>query len=187
MRTIVLVLRPGSQSIFFGKKMNSTQSGKPEFSSNFRYLIKCLISVIICYALYELMPQYPLQWAIITVVSVLSPDNNNILAYNMLKANMLGCSIGICLYPLHLTDVWKLCIGVIVTVSLGILLRLSSALRTALVALVIVTIYGEKTKHWYLALERVGCVMVGCLVAVMVTLLFNLVFQKFSPRRNSKV
>ena len=155
----------------------------PEFSSYIAYLIKCLIGVVICYALYYYIPEYPFNWAIVSVVLVLSPDQSNRLAYDRMKANALGCAVGIALYPLKLPDIMILCLGVVLTIVTGIVLGITSTLRTALAALVISNLQQEQTKHWYMALERVICVVTGCVVALLITILFNLITQQSSEKK----
>ena len=59
-----------------------------------RYLLKCLLGVIICCLLYIKIPKYPFYSAIVSVVIALSPDNSNRQAYLRMQANLLGCSIG---------------------------------------------------------------------------------------------
>jgi len=46
-------------------------------------------------------------------------------------------------------------------------------LRSALAALIIVTLQVEQTRHWYIALERVICVVTGCVVALLITVIAN--------------
>ncbi|QNK61746.1 FUSC family protein [Pedobacter sp. PAMC26386] len=158
--------------------MSRIKISKNANSTNFIYLLKCLTGVIICYALYKAFPQYPFYWALVSVVVSLSPDSSNTLAYDRMKANMIGCAAGICMYPLHLPNLVILCFGVTLTIFIGITLRMTNTLKTALAAVVIITLQEEHEKHWYIALERVTCVVTGCLVALAVTLLFNLLTSK---------
>jgi uncharacterized membrane protein YgaE (UPF0421/DUF939 family) len=150
---------------------------KKEFKPNLIYIVKCLIGVIICYVLYVLFPQYPFYWAIVSVVLALSEDNSNKQAYNRIKANVLGCAVGLCLYPLQWPNLLILCLGVALTIYTGIALNIKDTLRSALAAFIIVTIQVDQGKHWFIALERVMCVVVGCMVALLITLLFNLISQ----------
>ncbi|HEX9513149.1 MAG TPA: FUSC family protein [Puia sp.] len=155
---------------------------KPIFLSNIPYLLKCLTGVIICYVLYKEIPQYPFYWAIVSVVIALAPDNSNRQAYDRMKANILGCIVGLCLYPVHVPNLLLLCIGITLTIGVGISLRLTSTLRSAMAALVIVLIHEEQVKQWYLPLERVLCVVAGCLVALIVTLVFNKIPRLFRSK-----
>ena len=151
---------------------------KKQIVPNAIYIIKCLVGVIICYVPYVLFPQYPFYWAIVSVALVLSPDNSTTQAYNRIKANVLGCLVGACLYPLQLPDLLILCIGVTLTIYIGLAFNVKDAIRSALAGLVIVTIQAELSKHWYIALERLMCVVSGCVAALLITLLFNLILSK---------
>lgn len=155
---------------------------KQVFLSNIPYLLKCLTGVIICYILYKEFPQYPFYWAIVSVVIALAPDNSNRQAYDRMKANILGCAVGLSLYPVHVPHLLLLCIGITLTIGVGIALRLTSTLRSAMAALIIILIHEEQVKQWYLPLERVLCVVAGCLVALTVTLVFNQIPRIFRSR-----
>ncbi|HTI12870.1 MAG TPA: FUSC family protein [Puia sp.] len=163
--------------------MKGIQLNKSVFLSNLPYLIKCVAGVIICYILYKEFPRYPFYWAIVSVVIALSPDNSNRQAVDRMKANILGCAVGLCLYPVHVPNLLLLCLGIVLTICVGITLQLTTTLRSAMAALVIVLIHEEQLKQWYLPLERVLCVVAGCLVALIVTLLFNQIarFLKSHP------
>jgi uncharacterized membrane protein YgaE (UPF0421/DUF939 family) len=153
--------------------MKIPEINRSVFSSNISYLVKCVVGVIFCYLLYKGIPQYPFYWAIVSVVIALSPDNSDRLAIDRMKANILGCAVGLGLYPLHLPDLPALCIGVVLTILIGTSLGLTNAIRSAMAALVIVTIHEREGGQWYISLERVCCVVAGCLVALIVTLVFN--------------
>lgn len=142
------------------------------------YWLKCLTGVAICYWLYIKIPQYPFYWSIVSVAIALSPDNSNRLAYDRMKANLLGCAVGLGLYPLHLPGLLALCIGITLTLCIGFALKIPSTLRSALAALIIVTIHEQEQRQWYLPLERVTCVVAGCVVALLVTLVFNLAARR---------
>lgn len=164
--------------------MERIELNKSAYSTYFIYLMKCLTGVIICYLLYKYVPQYPFYWSLVSVVVALSPDNSNTLAYDRMKANLLGCAVGLCLYPIHISYLLILCIGVILTIVIGIAFRITQTLRSALAALVIITIQEQVENHWYIALERVACVVAGCLVALLVTMLFNMILQHRSENRH---
>ncbi len=142
------------------------------------YLLKCLAGVIICYVLYKQIPQYPFYWAIVSVVLAISPDNSNKQAYSRIKANFLGCFIGMCFYPLHLPEIYIICFGIIATVLIGVAFKMMDVVRIAMAALIIVTLKVEEEKHWYIALERVVCVVAGCLVALLLTLISHYLMPK---------
>ncbi len=138
------------------------------------YIIRCVLGVAICYILYIHFPHYPLSWSIVSVALATAENNDNKLAYNRIKANLLGGLVGLILYFIPLPGLVLICIGVAITILLGHLLSLEDSLRSALAALVIVFIREVHSKSWKIALERVGCVLIGCLVALGITLCFNL-------------
>ena len=148
------------------------------------YLIRCITGVLICYVLYIKIPAYPFIWAVVSVVIALSPDNSNKQAYDRITANLMGCAVGLALFPLAL-PVWVgLSIGIALTIAISYALKKDAALRSALAALVIVLLNEQKTRQWYLPLERVVCVVAGCLVALLVTLGFSLMARWRWSRRS---
>lgn len=162
--------------------MKFIQLNKSVYISNLAYLAKCVIGVILCYILYKEIPQYPFYWAIVSVVIAISPDNSNRLAYDRMKANILGCAVGLSLYPIHMPNLLILCLGIILTICIGIALQITPTLRSAMAALIIVLIHEEHVKQWYIPLERVLCVIAGCAVALLVSLVFNMIAQRFKSR-----
>jgi uncharacterized membrane protein YgaE (UPF0421/DUF939 family) len=151
---------------------------------NVVYIIKCLTGILICYSLYRYIPQYPFYWAMVSVSISLSMDNSTVQVYNFMKSNVLGCAVGITLYPLHLPVFLILSIGVILTICIGIALNITETIRSALVSLGIVIVREEQEKHWFIALERVTCIIAGCLVGLLVTVFFSFIMQRIS-RKNT--
>ena len=81
----------------------------------------------------------------ISVVLVIAPDskNSNQLAFDRMKANILGSSIGL------------ICIGVILNIIIGTFLKLHTAMRSSLAALVIVMIHeAQQNSTWHIALDE---------------------------------
>jgi hypothetical protein len=74
---------------------------------------------------------------------------------------------------------------VLLTISIGFAAKLTGALRPALAALIIVTINEQKQGRW-LPVERVVCVVAGCLVALLISLLFSLLARIFSRQESSR-
>lgn len=143
------------------------------------YTLKCLIGLSIFYTLYLNFPQHEFYWSMISVLLVLSPERNDAttLAFDRMKANVLGSSIGLLLFLIHLPNLFLICVGVVLAIFIGLLLKLNNSLRSMLAALVIVMIHEKTDSSWKIALERVGCVMAGCILALLLTLIFDY----FSP------
>lgn len=142
------------------------------------YLLKCLTGVVICYLLYIKIPNYPFFWALVSVVLATAPDTSNRLAYDRMIANLLGCGAGLCLFPLHLPGLAALCLGILLVLAVGYALKISGTLRSAMAALIIVSIHEQESREWFIPIERVVCVVVGCLVALLVALVFNVIARR---------
>ena len=153
--------------------MSFVELKKSEYLSHLVYLVKCVIGVIICYLLYKAIPQYPFYWSLVSVALATSLDSSNTQAYDRIKANTLGCGVGICLYPIHVPELLIICVGISMTIGLAIFFEIITTVRSALAGFIIVILQVERTKHWYIALERVGCVVTGCLAALLITVIFN--------------
>ena len=150
--------------------------------STILYIAKCILGVIICYFLYQQFPQYPFYWSLVSVAITISPDSSNKLAYDRIIANTLGCAVALLIYPVQAPSLLLLCLGVAITIAAGTLLKLTNVLRTAIAALVIIIITEGEHRNWQIALERVGCVITGCVVALGVTLIFNKVQHFYNSR-----
>ncbi|MDB5049441.1 MAG: hypothetical protein JWO30_2512 [Fibrobacteres bacterium] len=151
---------------------------KPERIRLALYAVKCVLGLCIGYALYKLFPQHQFYWSIISILLVLAPDggDSNKLAFERMAANILGSSIGLLLYLAHRPNLFLLCVGVVATIAVGTALKLNNAIRSALVSLIIVMINEQQNNSWKIALERIGCVIAGCVIAMLITLVFNLAF-----------
>jgi uncharacterized membrane protein YgaE (UPF0421/DUF939 family) len=142
------------------------------------YIIKCMLGAAICYTLYEAFPQYPLYWSIVSVVLVFAPDvDNNKLARDRMAGNTIGSGVGLILYLFNIPNVILLCIGVAITIAINAVFKLTDATRSALAALVIVIIAEEGKRSWVIAAERVGCVVLGCVVAMLISLLASVLLK----------
>lgn len=146
----------------------------------FLYLLKCLLGTSFCYVLYKAFPQYHLYWSIISLLLVLAPDWNNSIQLPLLriKANLTGGIIGLFCFFLPFPQLIALCIGVLATILVCSLLNFSQASRSALAALVIVLIQEYESAKWVIALERIFSVILGCLVALALTLIFRIFEEK---------
>jgi uncharacterized membrane protein YgaE (UPF0421/DUF939 family) len=111
----------------------------------------------------------------ISVVLVIAPDGtSNRLAIDRMKANILGSSVGLFLFLIHQPNLFLICVAVILTILIGTFLKLNNALRPALAALIIVMIHEEQQNStWHIAIERMGCVMFGCVIGLLITIVFN--------------
>lgn len=149
---------------------------------NTLYATRCIIGVVICYILFIYFPELPFQWSVVSVVVAISPDNSPQLAVDRMKANLLGCAIGFALFFIHAPNLLMLCLGVILVIISGLALQLQGSIRSALAAIVVLMVDSTHAHDWKLALGRLSCVIIGCLIALLVTIGFNQVFLIFRKK-----
>jgi uncharacterized membrane protein YgaE (UPF0421/DUF939 family) len=139
------------------------------------YILKCLVGLTICYVLYKSFPQHQFFWSMVSVLLVFAPDDphGNQLAYDRMKANSIGSVIGLLLFLVHSPNLFMIGFGVAITILVGTSLNLGNATRSALASLLVVMIYEQKEGDVKIAFERMLCVIIGCLVALLVTFVFS--------------
>ncbi len=71
-----------------------------------------------------------------------------------------------------------MCLGVVMTISIGISMRLTNATRSALASLVIVLMHEQQESSWNIAVERMLCVVAGCFIAIIVTYMIGFVSRR---------
>ncbi|AYL99082.1 FUSC family protein [Mucilaginibacter celer] len=150
-------------------------------SAAWLFTIKCVIGVAICYYFYVEWPTFPFEWAIISVGLGLSFDNTNKAAVDRTVANITGCIAGLVLYPIPIARIMQLSIGLVLIVLIAFKFNKADMIRTAITAFVIVMLQNTGPRLWLIPLERALTTLVGCLVAFLLTLSFNLLLPKKIP------
>lgn len=138
------------------------------------YILKCLIGAVIGFFIYRAFPEGG-AWGLISILLVLSPEGKEAinLAEVRIKANLVGAGTGLILFFLHPPAFVMLCLGVVIVVVICELLKLQVATRSALAAVVIICIHETGKYFWEVALERAAGVIVGCLIALLITYLVH--------------
>jgi uncharacterized membrane protein YgaE (UPF0421/DUF939 family) len=151
------------------------------------YLLKCLLGTLICHRFYVWYPDHQLYWSIVSVLLVLAPEPRDSVHLSLTRiwANAIGAAVGLVFYLMPLPTLLALCLGVVATILACHALALGHASRTALAALVIVFIQQSESSNWTIALERVGSVLLGCLVALALTLAFQAAERRRTGFRSS--
>ncbi len=140
------------------------------------YLVQCALGASLCYALYLFFPEHEFSWAIISVLLVLAPETKDSLKLSLdrIKANITGAGVGLVYFTLVPSGgLISLVAAVITTILICTFLKLGNATRTALAALVIVLIQNNRNFQWNIAFERMVSVVLGCLVAMLITAAFS--------------
>jgi|WetSurMetagenome_2_1015567.scaffolds.fasta_scaffold896002_1 uncharacterized membrane protein YccC len=146
------------------------------------YILEFWAASAAAYGLLLLYPRHRLVWAMTSIALVLSVKSSESkkLIYDRIKANVLGAVVGGLLMLVPLPDSVLFCAGVCCTVFCCKYLGIYPVVRTALVALVIVMIPAYEEGRMIVAVERVSCVAIGCLIALAVTWLFDFLLGKIA-------
>lgn len=149
------------------------------------YASKCVVGLFITYTLYELFPKHQFFWSVISVLLAFSPDDKGSrqVAYDRMKANILGSVVGIIIFLMHLPNIFLMALGVLLTILIATALNIQSTTRSALAAVTIVLLYEKENASFRFAFERMICVIIGCLIALLLTLLCDILFYKEKRRK----
>lgn len=138
------------------------------------YILKCLIGAVIGFFIYRAFPEGG-AWSLVSILLVLSPEGKDAinLAEVRIKANLVGAGTGLILFFIHPPAFFMVCLGVVIVLVICELLKLQLAARSALASVVIICIH-ESGKYFYqVALERAAGVILGCLIALLITYLVH--------------
>lgn len=141
------------------------------------YIFEFLTATLIGYMLYRLFPDYHMIWAMTSIALVLSPKSikSRALIYDRIKANILGVVIGFIVLVVHHPNIFTFCLGSIALILLSNYLKTLTTIRSSLIALVVVVIpeIHKTVPGLTVALDRIVCVIAGCIIALVVTILFD--------------
>ena len=146
------------------------------------YVLKCLLGMLICHRFYVWFPGHQFYWSIVSVLLVLAPGHHDSvqLSLSRIWANSIGAAVGLAFFLVPLPEALSLGLAVVATIGVCHYWVLGGATRSALAALVIVFIQQNEARDWTIALERVGSVLLGCLVALALTLAFQAVGKRLA-------
>ena len=154
------------------------------------YILKCVIGCVIVFLLSALFNYPDISWCIISVMLVLTPDNNEAmpLAITRIKANLIGGAVStLCLLIASANPV-TITMAIIISIIICHLLNVMSGSRAAIAAVIIIMLHGleyNEPRFWAITLERVISVIAGCVIGLLVTLLF---YKRYAPKsKESKV
>jgi uncharacterized membrane protein YccC len=149
-------------------------------SAIFFYMLKCLVSLSVGYILYVSFPNHLFYWTLISILIVTAPDPKDSVkfAFDRMKANIIGSITGLLLFVINGPVLLLMATGVVMTIAICSQLKLITVSRTALAAMLIVMIREKNGNDWKIALERMGCVIMGCVIVLVVTIFFNYIAKR---------
>ncbi len=139
------------------------------------YILEFLSASGVVYLLLTFYPQHRLLWAMTSIALVLTPksEESRALIYARIRANILGSLVGFVIMLIHEPNIVLFCVGAVATILLCKALRMYATVRSAVVALIIIMVPVYSDAHTRIALERMICVITGCVVALLVTVFFD--------------
>ncbi|WP_108689008.1 FUSC family protein [Chitinophaga parva] len=140
------------------------------------YIAKSVTGVVIVYLLSWLVNYNDRIWCLISVMLVLSPDGKDAtsLAMNRIKANAVGAAVGFLVLAVYnRSDIYAMCVGIALTVVACTFLKLEAPTRSALAATIIILTHEAGRHIWDTAVERLISVMAGCVLGLVITLVFH--------------
>jgi uncharacterized membrane protein YgaE (UPF0421/DUF939 family) len=151
---------------------------------------KATVASVIAALLYKLFDLPGAPWvAAVSAVLVTQPNLHSSFQASFMRvvANLAGAFGGAALLAVIGQPLAAMAVGVMLTGLLCYLLKQDDALRPAFVAVIIVTLIGENSK-WQSSFDRVIAVVVGCVCALAVGLLFDKIssWPKFNAKEGSK-
>jgi uncharacterized membrane protein YccC len=139
------------------------------------YAAKVLVGGAMVYGLSALSGFKDVAWCLVSVGLVLSPDSAEALplALTRIKANVLGGLSGFLCLILGPARPLTIGLAMLVAIASCHFSKAMSSSRSALAAVIIVMLHGPQGHSWSVALERIVSVIVGCLLALVVTYAFH--------------
>lgn len=153
-----------------------------------RYLGKCLAGMALVFGAASYWHYPDSTWCLVSVLLVLSPDSREAvpLALTRFKANCVAAGVSVLCLGLFPANYFVIGLGAALTVGLCHLGRLMSGCRSALAALIIIALHNPvlgRAAVWQAAGQRLASVLIGCGVALLVTLLFHRSYQQLRSAR----
>ncbi len=140
------------------------------------YALKCVAATGIVFLLAELVGHAEVAWCLVSAVLVLSPDSREAVPFTLARvgANLVGGACSLLGLLSGLPDVAAICLTYVATIAACAAVGLTASSRVALAAVTILMLqHRPDVPLWRSVLERVVAVVVGCAVALLVTIAFD--------------
>src|SRR5882757_10485828 len=140
------------------------------------YIAKCVSGVLLCSLLAVFFQEWiDYSWSLISVVLVLSPEGTDAVALSVsrIKANFVGAVVGVMLLFFQVPSPWNIAVGAALSLFICYQLKLQAAARSTLAAVIIILLHHEGANLWSAAFSRVGAVITGCILGLIITYIFH--------------
>ena len=143
------------------------------------YLLECGVGVCIGFYCFHKNAEIG-GWVLVSTVMVLAPDKEDAIkfAFNRIKANLVGAVVGLLLTYIHSPNVYTIAFGVVLAALLCEILHIRSAIRSATVSIVLISLTPSGRKFYEVACERALGVAAGCTIAMLLTIIIHALITK---------
>jgi uncharacterized membrane protein YgaE (UPF0421/DUF939 family) len=148
------------------------------------YAAQAVVCVVLLKQLYEWQHWPAVIWAMVSTILALQPGLSQSVVTSIIRilANTVGAGVALIVSKLPLHPEIQLVLSLVIVVFVCEGLRLSLALRTACVAVIIVLTVSEG--HVLVSgAERFTATVIGCMMALLVQLLTDVVWKQIPGHR----
>lgn len=147
------------------------------------YMAQALVGTSIGYYVYRYYPDVGM-WGLFSIILVLSPERKDSfpLALARIKANLVGAIIGLVLFYFHPITLTSISLGVVAVILTCDLLKIHDVSRTAIVALLIITLHEQGEHFWDIASQRAAGVVLGCFTGICLVYTAHVIFTYLKKR-----
>lgn len=147
------------------------------------YLIECIIGVMIGFYCFHKNAEVG-GWVLVSTIMVLAPDKDDAIkfAFNRIKANLVGATVGLLLTFIHAPNVYLIASGVVVAALCCEWLKIRSAMRSATVGTILISLAPPGKDFYDVACSRALGVIAGCTIAMLLTVVIHTLIQKFGQK-----
>jgi uncharacterized membrane protein YgaE (UPF0421/DUF939 family) len=151
---------------------------KAENKNLLLYILKCVTGSAIVFLLSWLFDYTDISWGVISVILVLTPESKEAipLALTRIKANLLGGITSLVCMTFFPPNAFTIIAVIVMTIVGCYKLRIMEGSRAAIAAVIIIMMHGietQQTNFWTITLQRIGFVIGGCVIGLLVTLVYH--------------
>lgn len=150
----------------------------PEIKNLLIYISKCVTGCIVIFLLSWFFNYPDITWSIISVMLVLTPESDEAipLAITRIKSNLIAGAASLLFLLFFPANPITIIVVIIVTILLCYKFKVMTGSRAAIAAVIIIMFHGieySQRSFWSVTLERISSVVIGCLIGLLVTILFH--------------
>ncbi len=150
----------------------------PENKNLLLYILKCVTGSGIVFFLSWLFNYPDISWCVISVILVLTPESREAipLAITRIKANLVAGVSSFVFLMFFPANAFSIIAAMIITILGCYKFKVMAGSRAAIAAVIIIMMHGMETNQtdfWNITLQRIGLVIAGCIIGLLVTLVYH--------------